>query len=38
LAENVYQAGGREPADELYRKFRLKDPTIAPLLKIRGLD
>jgi len=38
LAENVYQAGGREPADELYRKFRLKDPTIEPLLKIRGLD
>lgn len=38
LAENVYQAGGREPADELYRKFRLKDPTIAPLLKVRGLD
>lgn len=38
LAENVYQAGGREPADELYRKFRLKDPTIEPLLKVRGLD
>ena len=38
LAQNVYQAGGREPADELYRKFRLKDPTIEPLLKIRGLD
>ena len=38
LADNVYQAGGREPADELYRKFRLKDPTIEPLLKIRGLD
>ncbi|TQV88569.1 M3 family metallopeptidase [Aliikangiella coralliicola] len=38
LAQNVYQAGGREPADELYRKFRLKDPTIKPLLKIRGLD
>lgn len=38
LAENVYQAGGREPADVLYRKFRLKDPTIEPLLKIRGLD
>lgn len=38
LAENVYQAGGREPADELYRKFRLKDPTIEPLLKIRGLN
>lgn len=38
LARNVYQAGGREPADELYRKFRLKDPTIEPLLKIRGLN
>ena len=38
LAENVYQAGGREPADELYRKFRLKDPTIEPLLRIRGLN
>jgi len=38
LAENVYQAGGREPADELYRKFRLKDPTIEPLLKSRGLN
>jgi peptidyl-dipeptidase Dcp len=38
LADNVYQAGGREPADVLYRKFRLKDPTIEPLLKIRGLD
>lgn len=38
LAENVYQAGGREPADQLYRKFRLKDPTIEPLLKIRGFN
>ena len=38
LAENVYQAGGREPADVLYRKFRLKDPTIEPLLKKRGLQ
>ncbi len=38
LAQNVYQAGGREPADELYRKFRQKDPTIEPLLKNRGLD
>lgn len=38
LADNVYKAGGLEPADELYRKFRLKDPTIEPLLKIRGLD
>lgn len=38
LAQHVYQAGGREPADELYRKFRLKDPTIEPLLKIRGFE
>ena len=38
LAEHVYQAGGREPADSLYKKFRLKDPTIEPLLKLRGLD
>jgi len=38
LEQNVYQAGGREPADILYRKFRQKDPTIEPLLKIRGLD
>ena len=38
IADHVYKAGGREPADELYRKFRLKDPTIEPLLKIRGLD
>jgi len=38
LAKHVYQAGGRAPADELYRKFRQQDPTIAPLLKIRGLN
>jgi len=38
IAEHVYEAGGREPADELYRKFRLKEPTIEPLLKNRGLD
>lgn len=38
IAEHVYEAGGREPADELYKKFRLKEPTIEPLLKVRGLD
>lgn len=37
LKENVYQAGGREEADELYRKFRGKDPVIEPLLRNRGL-
>jgi peptidyl-dipeptidase Dcp len=37
LKENVYQAGGREDADVLYRKFRGQDPEIGPLLKIRGL-
>jgi peptidyl-dipeptidase Dcp len=37
LKENVYQAGGREEADVLYRKFRGKDPTIEPLLRNRGL-
>lgn len=37
LKENVYQAGGREEADVLYRKFRGKDPVIEPLLKNRGL-
>jgi len=37
LKENVYQAGGREEADVLYRKFRGKDPEIEPLLRNRGL-
>jgi peptidyl-dipeptidase Dcp len=37
LQENVYQAGGREDADVLYRKFRGQDPGIEPLLRIRGL-
>jgi peptidyl-dipeptidase Dcp len=36
LKENVYQAGGREEADILYRKFRGKDPIIEPLLRNRG--
>jgi peptidyl-dipeptidase Dcp len=38
LKENVYQAGGRRDADELYRDFRGQDPTIEPLLQIRGLN
>jgi peptidyl-dipeptidase Dcp len=38
LKENVYQAGGRRDADVLYRQFRGQDPSIEPLLKIRGLD
>ncbi len=38
LRENVYEAGSREEADELYRKFRGKDPSIEPLLRVRGLD
>jgi peptidyl-dipeptidase Dcp len=38
LKENVYQAGGLRDADVLYRQFRGKDPSIEPLLEIRGLD
>jgi peptidyl-dipeptidase Dcp len=38
LKENVYQAGGIRDADELYRQFRGKDPSIEPLLEIRGLN
>ncbi|NNL96104.1 MAG: M3 family metallopeptidase, partial [Xanthomonadales bacterium] len=38
LKENVYQAGGIRDADELYRQFRGKDPSIDPLLEIRGLN
>ncbi len=36
LKENVYEAGGKEEADVLYRKFRGKDPSIDPLLRNRG--
>ncbi|MDX1460119.1 MAG: M3 family metallopeptidase [Xanthomonadales bacterium] len=36
IRENVYEAGGREEADVLYRKFRGKDPSIEPLLRNRG--
>ena len=38
LKENVYQAGGRRDADVLYRDFRGEDPSIEPLLQIRGLN
>jgi peptidyl-dipeptidase Dcp len=38
LKVNVYQAGGLRDADVLYRDFRGKDPSIEPLLEIRGLD
>ena len=36
LKKWVYEAGGLREADELYRNFRGSDPTIEPLLKIRG--
>lgn len=38
LKKWVYEAGGLRPADELYRNFRGSDPTIEPLLRIRGFD
>lgn len=38
LRENVYEAGAKEEADELYRKFRGKDPSIEPLLENRGFS
>ncbi len=38
LRENVFEAGGKQEADELYRQFRGKDPSIEPLLQNRGLD
>jgi len=36
LKKWVYESGGLREADELYRNFRGKDPSIEPLLKIRG--
>lgn len=36
LKKWVYEAGGLREADELYRNFRGSDPTIEPLLKLRG--
>jgi peptidyl-dipeptidase Dcp len=38
LKENVYEAGASRDADILYRDFRGQDPTIEPLLEIRGLN
>ena len=38
LKANVYQAGGLRDADMLYKEFRGKDPSIEPLLEIRGLN
>ncbi|MEL6857427.1 MAG: M3 family metallopeptidase [Pseudomonadota bacterium] len=38
LKKWVYEAGGLRPADELYRNFRGSDPTIEPLLRIRGFS
>ncbi len=38
LKKWVYQAGGLREADELYRNFRGKDPSIEPLLEGRGFD
>ncbi|MEM9053943.1 MAG: M3 family metallopeptidase [Pseudomonadota bacterium] len=38
LKKWVYESGGLKPADELYRNFRGSDPTIEPLLRIRGFD
>lgn len=38
LKKWVYQAGGLREADELYRNFRGKDPSIEPLLKGRGFE
>jgi len=36
LKKWVYEAGGLREADELYRNFRGSDPTIEPLLQLRG--
>ena len=38
LQKWVYEAGGLKPADELYRNFRGKDPSIEPLLEGRGFN
>ncbi|MEO1786634.1 MAG: M3 family metallopeptidase [Pseudomonadota bacterium] len=36
LKKWVFESGGLRPADELYRNFRGQDPSIDPLLEIRG--
>lgn len=38
LKKWVYESGGLRPADDLYREFRGSDPTIEPLLRIRGFE
>ena len=38
LQKWVYEAGGLREADELYRNFRGRDPSIEPLLRGRGFD
>ncbi|WP_290497519.1 M3 family metallopeptidase [Hyphomonas sp. UBA4494] len=38
LKKWVYESGGLREADELYRNFRGSDPTIEPLLKLRGFS
>lgn len=38
LKKWIYESGGLKPADELYRLFRGSDPTIEPLLRIRGFS
>ena len=36
--ENVLERGGTSDPMELYKKFRGREPEVAPLLKNRGLD
>ncbi|GHT77776.1 dipeptidyl carboxypeptidase II [Bacteroidia bacterium] len=36
--QNILAQGGTYPADQMYLNFRGKQPTIAPLLKYRGLE
>ena len=38
LKKWVYEAGGLREADELYRHFRGRDPSIEPLLRGRGFE
>ncbi len=38
LKKWVFESGGLRPADELYRNFRGKDPSIEPLLEGRGFS
>jgi len=38
LKKWIYEAGGLREADELYRNFRGKDPSIEPLLEGRGFS